>query len=250
MDEGMPQALRHALEDLQNAPPGREAVMAQARSLMDEHKAGMAACVRLFRRLAGKALLAAFIAASASASALADDAASLKDKIFAFDELTADFSATTQKAGGGAQSSSGTIALKRPGSLMMHTTKPDELMLFTKGDEVCYYDPFVNQLTIFSKSQSYSSPFMLLATRDEKAWGAYDVRRDGDTWTLEARRPKDVKSMEISFDGSAIKSLVLHMKDGTISTYELSSLKPSVAKGAFDVEIPSDAEIDDERGAD
>ena len=224
--------------------------MAQARSLMDEHKAGMAACTRLFRRLAGKALLAAFIAASASASALADDAASLKDKIFAFDELSADFSATTQKAGGGVQSSSGTIALKRPGSLMMHTVKPDELMLFTKGDEVCYYDPFVNQLTIFSKSQSYSSPFMLLATKDEKAWGAYDVKRDGGTWTLKAKHPKDVKSMEISFDGSAIKSLKLHMKDGTTSSYELSSLKPSVAKGAFDVEIPSDAEIDDERGAD
>ncbi len=212
-----------------------------------------AACARAFARMIHAPKAAALMAAAAvvlSAPAQADDAASLRDKIFAFSELSADFSATTQKAGGGTQASSGTIALRRPGSLMMHTTKPDELFLFTKGDDVCYYDPFVNQVTLFSRSQSYSSPFMLLATKDEKAWGAYDIRRDGDTWTLTARHPRDVRSMEIAFDGSAIKSLVLHLKDGTTSTYELTSLKASVENNAFDVEIPSDAEIDDERGAD
>jgi outer membrane lipoprotein carrier protein len=207
---------------------------------------------RFGARFAKKA--AAFAAAAAialcSAPAFSDDASELKDKVFAFNELSANFAAKVQKAGGGVQSSSGTIALRRPGSLMMHTTKPDELLLFTRGDEVCYYDPFVNQLTIFSKSQSYSSPFMLLATRDAKAWGGYSITRSGSTWTLVARHPRDVKSMDISFDGSAIKSLVLHMKDGTVSTYELSSIRSSVASDAFDVKIPSDAEIDDERGAD
>ncbi|MGN0908102.1 MAG: outer membrane lipoprotein chaperone LolA [Succinivibrio sp.] len=220
------------------------------RKAWDLAAAGAGRARRLSRAAKAALAAAAAFAALSGAIARADDSASLKDRIFAFDELSATFSATTQKAGGGTQSSSGTIALRRPGSLVMHTLKPDELLLFTRGDEVCYYDPFVNQLTIFSKSQSYSSPFMLLATRDEKAWGEYDVKRSGDTWTLAAKHPRDVLSMEIGFDGSAIRFLKLRLKDGSTSSYELGSIRNSVDDGAFDVKIPSDAEIDDERGAD
>lgn len=187
---------------------------------------------------------------SAGEVVAADPVSDLQERIFAHDELSADFTSRVEKKGGKVQTSSGTLALKRPGSLMMHTQKPDELLLFTKDDAICYYDPFVNQLSIFSKSQSSSSPFVLLTTRDKSVWSGYRVERDGESWVLTPKRPRDVLSMRISFDGQNISALTLTLKDGSTSVYELSSVKNSVSKDAFDTSIPSDAEVDDERGAD
>lgn len=217
--------------------------------MMKKEKAYVSSGVSV-KRLLTAALVALVLGFSACQVAAADPVSDLQDRLFAHDELSADFTSRVEKKGGRVQTSSGTLALKRPGSLMMHTKKPDELLLFTRDDAICYYDPFVNQLSIFSKRQSSSSPFVLLTTRDKSVWNGYKVEQDGQSWTLTPRRPRDVLSMRISFEGQNIRTLTLTLKDGSVSVYELSSIKNSVSNDAFDTSIPSDVEVDDERGAD
>ena len=59
----------------------------------------------------------------------------------------------------------------------------------------------------------------------------------------------DIVSMDLKFEGKTIKALILNMKDGTVNSYSLSNVTSAAKDADFSVQIPDDAEIDDERGA-
>ena len=55
--------------------------------------------------------------------------------------------------------------------------------------------------------------------------------------------------MKLKVDGDKIKTLILKMKDGTVNSSFLSNVASTASDADFSVQIPDDAEIDDERGA-
>lgn len=134
-----------------------------------------------------KAVMFAFLV-SVSFQASADTKEELQSKLSTLNALSSTFSQTvTRKDGSLVSKSSGRLSLKKPDKFILHTTSPDEQVLFTKGSTVYFYDPFVNQVSIFDKQELYSSPFMLLTTKSESVWGQYEVAKVGNSYVLKAK---------------------------------------------------------------
>lgn len=194
-----------------------------------------------------KAVMVAFLV-SVSFQASADTKEELQSKLSTLNALSSTFSQTvTRKDGSLVSKSSGRLSLKKPDKFMLHTTSPDEQVLFTKGSSVYFYDPFVNQVSIFDKQELYSSPFMLLTTKSESVWGQYEVAKVGNSYVLKAKNPGQVVSIKLEFQGDLVSDLYVKLKDGNTNRYTLSQVKTQVSDSSFEYKIPEDAQIDDER---
>ena len=194
-----------------------------------------------------KAVMVAFLV-SVSFQASADTKEELQSKLSTLNALSSTFSQTvTRKDGSLVSKSSGRLSLKKPDKFILHTTSPDEQVLFTKGSSVYFYDPFVNQVSIFDKQELYSSPFMLLTTKSESVWGQYEVAKVGNSYVLKAKNPGQVVSIKLEFQGDLVSDLYVRLKDGNTNRYTLSQVKTQVSDSSFEYKIPEDAQIDDER---
>lgn len=172
----------------------------------------------------------------------------LKERLQSFKALSCSFEQEVIKADGSIVSTSkGRLLVSKPDRLMMHTETPDEQYLFTKGDAVYFYDPFVNQLSIFSVADLNTAPFLLLNSDDKKLWDQYEVKSQGQSFTLRPHSSKEFKEIELKFKDNMLERLVIFMKDGNKNIYKLSSQSSQVNLKDFDISIPEDAEVDDER---
>ena len=190
----------------------------------------------------------AAVLVSVSFQASADTKEELQSKLSTLNAFSSTFSQTvTRKDGSLVSQSSGRLALKKPDKFMLHTTSPDEQVLFTKGNTVYFYDPFVNQVSIFDKQELYSSPFMLLTSKSESVWGQYEVAKDGNGYVLKAKNPGQVVSIKLELQGDLVSELYVQLKDGNTNHYTLSQVKTQVSDSSFEYKIPEDAQIDDER---
>lgn len=194
-----------------------------------------------------RAVMFAFLV-SVSFQASADTKEELQSKLSTLNALSSTFSQTvTRKDGSLVSKSSGRLSLKKPDKFILHTTSPDEQVLFTKGSTVYFYDPFVNQVSIFDKQELYSSPFMLLTTKSESVWGQYEVAKVGNSYVLKAKNPGQVVSIKLEFQSDLVSDLYVQLKDGNTNRYTLSQVKTQVSDSSFEYKIPEDAQIDDER---
>lgn len=178
----------------------------------------------------------------------ASDKESLQKEVLSYQAVKADFAQTVTKNDGSVLSNStGYLALKRPDHLMMHTLDPDEQVLFTKGNVVVFYDPFVEQASLYDKKDLYSSPFLLLTSNDEKIWGQYEISKSTKGYKIVPKNTQELKSIELELNGKNIKAIVICMADGNINRYDLKNITNSVADSVFDYTIPDGTQLDDER---
>lgn len=192
--------------------------------------------------------LTIFSLVSVSLQASADTKDDLQARLSTLNAIRSSFTQTvTRKDGSLVSQSSGILALKKPDKFILHTTSPDEQVLFTKGNTVYFFDPFVNQVSIFDKKELYSSPFMLLTSKSESVWGQYDVEKDGNSYVLKAKQPGQVVLIKLVLQGDMVSELFVQLKDGNTNHYSLSQVKTQVSGSSFEYKIPEDAQIDDER---
>ncbi len=190
-------------------------------------------------------VLASIFTISAGLASPKDD---LKERLQSFKALSSNFDQEVIKADGSIVSASkGRLLVSKPDRLLMHTETPDEQYLFTKGDAVYFYDPFVNQLSIFSVADLNTAPFLLLNSDDKKLWDQYEVKAQGQSFTLRPNSSKEFKEIELKFKDNMLERLVISMKDGNKNIYKLSAQSSQVNLKDFEVSIPEDAEVDDER---
>ena len=183
-----------------------------------------------------------------SFQAFADERENLQNILFANDGFRANFEQIVTKQDGSiVAKSSGNLALKRPDKLILNTVLPDEQVLFSVDENVYFYDAFVNQVSIFSKSSLYTSPFLLLSSKDKKVWDSYEVSFKDDIYCLKPKAKGELKQVLVNTKGGTINSLEITLKDGNINTYNLSNLSYSVSDDIFNYQIPKDAQVDDER---
>lgn len=181
-------------------------------------------------------------------TACADDAVELKNILSKYSALSAEFEQTVTKTDGSVISETkGTLSLKKPDKFMLHTTEPDEQLLYTKGLEVYFYDPFVNQVTIFDRSSIYTSPFALLTSADSKVWNNYSVKKQGDGFLLTPLRSELLTKIVLLLANETLKELKVTFKDGNTSHYRFSSVADRADEKVFDYTLPADVQVDDER---
>ena len=83
---------------------------------------------------------------------------------------------------------------------------------------------------------------------------AYDhdisvVKKVAGGYKVSPKKARDIVAMILLFKDDVISSVSLEMKEGSVNTYTFTDVEFEVDDALFDVDIPDDAEIDDERGA-
>ena len=181
-----------------------------------------------------------------SLNAFADAKSDLQDLLKNINALRADFvQEVSAQDGKLLYQTEGYMQMQKPLRVLLHNVKPESTVLFSHGDNICYYDPFVNQVTVMQQGILYSTPFALLIAQDPKVWDQYEVSGSLSNFSLKLKEPYDLISLNIYFnDDRVIERIDLHMKDGTTNMYTLTDVTSQVVEADFTVEIPSDAEID------
>ena len=181
-----------------------------------------------------------------SLNAFADAKSDLQDLLKNINALRADsVQEVSAQDGKLLYQTEGYMQMQKPLRVLLHNVKPESTVLFSHGDNICYYDPFVNQVTVMQQGILYSTPFALLIAQDPKVWDQYEVSGSLSNFNLKLKEPRDLISLNIYFnEDKVIEKIALHMKDGTTNLYTLSNVRPNVVEVDFTVKIPSDAEID------
>jgi len=183
----------------------------------------------------------------------------LMKKLGLINSFSSVFSQTIYDEDGNAlQEASGDLKVSKPNLVNWHTTAPDENQIISDGDTLWFFDPFIEQVTAYSLSQSTSNtPILLLSSNDESLWQQYNIEQKTDhVFDIYAlAQDSQVKQLTIKFKSDAainspsIEQFVITDASGQISeiTLENFKLNPSFTHPTFSFELVDGIYLDDQR---
>ncbi len=130
---------------------------------------------------------AAMLTVSAmSFSALATPQQELSERLQLNDGFSATFTQeVTSPDGDVVMEGEGNVEISRPSMFRWVTTMPDENVLVSDGQNLWYYSPFIEQVSIYNQEQATEqTPFVLLTRNRASDWDNYSVNQKGDIFTL------------------------------------------------------------------
>ncbi len=191
-----------------------------------------------------------------TAQAATADRDALIERLAGLSTLQAEFSQqVSDPAGELVQQLHGRMALARPNYLYWQTDAPDETLMVADGSNLWYYNPFVEQVTVYQQTDAMEqSPLLLLLDADAQAWSHYTVKQEGDSFALQPKPSADSQqSLQLIFaedDSSArLERIILDDGQGQISTIDLENvqLNQAVERGLFEFNLPEGVDLDDQR---
>lgn len=201
--------------------------------------------------------LAMLLSFSANADNWSDEArASLFELLASMQSLQADFAQTvTDEQGALVQQLHGRLALARPNLLYWQTDAPDETVMIADGTALWYYNPFVEQVSVYDQTDSMAqSPLLLLVDLDSPAWADYQVSYEDHSYALQPLAGSAARqSLQLLFASDAsqqLQRIILDDGQGQISTIDLENvqLNGDLPAAIFQFELPAGVELDDQRG--
>jgi outer membrane lipoprotein carrier protein len=149
--------------------------------------------------------------------------------------------------------STGQLEFKQPGMFRWQVLEPEEELLLSNGVAVWWYNPFVEQVTIYDAGQAMEkTPFALLVSRDQKVWDQFEISAGSVASSFEII-PKDLSNaqvikLEVIFDKSHLQQILITSRSRQVSIYQLSDQKRVSPKAAdFEFAIPTGIDVDDQR---
>ncbi|RUO61155.1 outer membrane lipoprotein chaperone LolA [Pseudidiomarina marina] len=170
--------------------------------------------------------------------------------------LEADFSQeVTDMNGELVQQLYGHMALARPNLLHWQTDAPDETLMVADGQNLWYYNPFVEQVTVYAQAEAVAqSPLLLLLDGDSQAWADYEVKAEANSFALQPLPSADsTQSLQLVFsekgEQAKLQRIILDDGQGQISTIELENvqLNRALNRDLFKFEVPEGIDVDDQR---
>ena len=172
--------------------------------------------------------------------------------------FNADFTQkVVDEAGEVLQEGIGTLAIKKPDLVHWKTTEPDETLIVSDGQNLWFYDPFIEQATVYSlKKAIMNTPILLLTTDDKTLWDAYHVAQtDPQTFIVYSLDSQSqVKSLTLVFHQEALNQdqlaqLIIEDSTGQLSYITLTSVNNQQAPDLtlFNFILPEGVNIDDQR---
>ncbi len=146
--------------------------------------------------------------------------------------------------------SNGSMLLQRPNKFRWETAEPDEQLIVSDGVDLWFYNPFVEQVSIYQlKDAITNTPFMLIAGADAQLWQDYRVSKKADEYTITVPGDDSVAIFTVKFARNKITNFSVQEKQGQLSTFALKNYT-TVAKPAdseFTFTIPAGTDVDDQR---
>jgi len=176
-------------------------------------------------------------------------------KIQHLSSFSAQFSQTVFDVEGNLlQENTGDLAVSKPNLLHWQVNKPNESLIVSDGKALWLYDPFIEQVSIYSANGAISNtPILLLANSDQALWQNYEVELVKENHYLIKSKDSNsqVKSLELAFDRhEKLNEFVILDATGQRSRVKLSdvlALTHVQQTELFTFKTPAGVDIDDQR---
>lgn len=145
------------------------------------------------------------------------------------------------------QTLSGTLKLKRPANLYWHTRQPDESVMVANGNKVWYYNPFVEQVTVYAQQDMVDdSPLLLVLDSNGKQWENYTVRSEGTRYFVE--HATNGSQLELAFNDEKLTEITMIQAQGERTELMLRNvtLNKAISDEQFVFDVPAGVDVDDQ----
>lgn len=187
--------------------------------------------------------------------------ADLMAKLEKIDFFSAKFSQKIfDESGTELQEGSGQLSVSKPNLVNWETKLPDESLIVSDGINLWFYDPFVEQVSVYTlESAIANTPILLITNNDAKLWQDYTVSQlDDNRYLIEAIKENSrVKSLELAFERSdsteknniSEKLIAFNILDATgqLSIISLSEHDNETNTDLFSFTVPEGVYLDDQR---
>ncbi|RUO21617.1 outer membrane lipoprotein chaperone LolA [Aliidiomarina haloalkalitolerans] len=218
---------------------------------------------RIVKLLVVTSCLALSWSADANAGDIATEpsaAEKLQSRLADLRSLQGQFTQAIYEDGYLLQELEGDFVLERPARLRWVTAEPEASVMVADGETLWYYNPFIEQVTLFKQAEAMqSNPLLLLLENDQQNWQAFDVslhtNAERQTWTIKDEQSDfggSILELVFSLNSASEFGLTeLRLKDahGQESIFQLSNVRfnQTVAATTFALELPDGTDIDDQR---
>ncbi|USD64379.1 outer membrane lipoprotein chaperone LolA [Vibrio sp. SCSIO 43136] len=187
-----------------------------------------------------------------SATVFAGAKEELNQRLLKTDGFSAEFEqVVTSPEGEVIQQAEGSVEISRPNKFRWETVVPDETLLVSDGQSLWYFDPFVEQVSIYNQSAATEqTPFVLLTRNQASDWDNYNVVQEGNHFTLTPVSQSTTQGVfTIKIDGKGqVEGFEVVEQDGQTSQFNFSQLKLVRPKDSrFEFVPPVGVEVNDER---
>ena len=175
----------------------------------------------------------------------------LQDQLAQLKPFSADFTQiVTSAEGDNLSTAQGLMQLQRPNQFRWETVSPDEQLIVSDGESIWLYNPFVEQVSIYSlKDAIANTPFMLIAGSEQTAWEDYRVTKQAGVYTVITPNDPTATVFTLQFKQGAIAQFSVQEQQGQHSQFALTNHKTmnKMDPALFNFNIPEDTDIDDQR---
>lgn len=194
-----------------------------------------------------------FLLGAVSFVSLAKDAEQeLRGMLAQFDGYTASFDQRVVDLQGTVlHKAKGQMSFEQPGKFIWRVTSPEEELLLSNGETVWWYNPFVEQVSIFDSKQAVDkTPFALLVSQDNETWSQFKIVKDNSDFVVQSNSTSEaaVRELRIRFEGDKLSQILILDRSMQTSEYRISEQSfKDIVDSEFSFVIPEDTEIDDQR---
>lgn len=199
---------------------------------------------------------------STTVSNSADARASLQAALADIENLAGTFVQTLYDHGELLQESHGAFILQRPAQLRWETDEPEPSTLVADGETLWYYNPFIEQVTLYRQSDAMQANPILLLLDSSANWQQFAVEQvppaayadaqgnvpDLDFWRIQENQA-DAPELVVGIRHGEIRELRLADQYGQLNVFALTinSANQSLNPAHFSFAIPAGTDIDDQR---
>lgn len=178
----------------------------------------------------------------------------LQDKLADLQTLQGNFSQRVYDGHELLQEGSGRFVLERPARLRWETDAPDESLLIADGQTLWYYNPFIEQVSLFNQTDAMqANPLLLLLDAQSDNWSTFHVSYADARWTVRETESAGIAAtLHLEFaqdDAQTLSRLILDDGQGQRSEFALADVykNQAVAPQSFHFDVPEGVDIDDQR---
>ncbi|MUH71120.1 outer membrane lipoprotein chaperone LolA [Psychrosphaera haliotis] len=176
----------------------------------------------------------------------------LQNKLNVFDGYQANFKqVVTDIEANIIHQADGKLVFKQPGKFIWEVTAPEEELLISNGQYVWWYNPFVEQVSIFDVQQAVTqTPFALLVSKDPSIWKQFSISKENNIYVI---TPVDLSQAQVikltlTIIDNDLEKIVITSRSQQVSEYTLSEQsKFNPQADMFEFEMPAGIDVDDQR---
>ena len=180
----------------------------------------------------------------------ADAKQELQQKLESMQSLQANFSQqVTADNGDVLQQLTGELTIERPNKMRWKTNPPDDTLMIANGESVWYYNPFVEQVTVYQQQDATAnSPMLLLLTGSDEQWQGYQVTESAPNQYHIVSITTE-SELNLGFTDDTLTDIQLQQQGGDTITLELTdvAVNPALERQLFTFDVPDGVDVDDQR---